>query len=115
MSGVSIETRLALQEQRQNQMMEMLVRIEQGQVAVANRQSGTEQWQAGVEAQLIAVQKQLDGHSPTINEMITIRAKVEGAGVLGKFLWGIGIALLSAAATAVALVLNMNKLVSGGQ
>lgn len=37
-----------------------------------------------------SVEKSLAGHAPTIEEFITIKHKVQGAGMLGNWLWAIG-------------------------
>lgn len=53
------------------------------------------------------VADKLAGQAPTIQEFITIKHKVDGAGKLGKFFWAFGSMLLGALASGVAVIKYM--------
>lgn len=40
------------------------------------------------------VESKLAGQAPTIQEFITFKTKIQGAGIAGKWLWGVGGALI---------------------
>lgn len=87
----SIETQLALLGQSIGQIALTVSRMEEAQererVRSTTDNSEMDKRMTALEATLVSVKGQLDGHQPTINDMITIRTKVEGAGHLGKILW----------------------------
>lgn len=54
-----------------------------------------------VNLRLTAAELAITENEPTIREFITIKHKVQGAGTLGKWLWGIGGVILGFAAFVV--------------
>ena len=58
----------------------------------------TRQWQSDMSTRMAAVEKQLASNEPTIQEFITIKHRVQGAGLAGKWLWAAGGAILAVAA-----------------
>lgn len=56
---------------------------------------------ASIDARLSVVEDGMTKNAPTIEEFITIKHKVVGAGMAGRWLWAIGAFLLGIAATAV--------------
>lgn len=109
----SMETQMALLVQEVGQVKEMLQRIETRQSTQDAKLSDLDKKQTLLSAGVTNVQNQLNEHTPTINEMITIRTKVQGAGALGRVLWTIGGVLLGGAVTLVAFLVNLGKITGG--
>ena len=55
-------------------------------------------------ASIKSVEEKLAGQTPTIEEFITIKHKVVGAGKVGQVLWSIGSALIGAISGIIAFV-----------
>jgi len=86
----SVEVRVA----RLEENMKFLVKeTEQASVSRKGQYEAIETIQRAIEgmaASVASVKAKLDGQTPTIEEFITIRHKVVGAGKFGKYIWAIG-------------------------
>lgn len=96
----SVEVRVA----RLEENMKFLVKdAEQASLARKSQYTAIEAIQSTVSnmaTTMTSLKDKLDGQAPTIEEFITIKHKVVGAGRLGKWLWAIGAFLLGTASGA---------------
>lgn len=90
MSGDSPEVQMARLDERLKSILSELVQA---------REDGRHQYAkledlgravVSVENRVVSVENSLAKASPTIDEFITIKHKVQGAGVIGKWVWAIG-------------------------
>lgn len=101
MSGESVEVRVARLEEN------LRFLVEEAREAKASRKSQYEtnelvsRFMTNLSNDVQLVRDKLAGQTPTIEEFITIKHKVEGAGKAGTLFWSIGSALLGALASAV--------------
>lgn len=90
----SLEVRVA----RLEENMKFLVKdAEQASLARKSQYTAIEAIQSTVSnmaSTMTSMKDKLDGQAPTIEEFITIKHKVVGAGRLGKWLWAFGAFLL---------------------
>lgn len=97
MSGESTDARLARIDERVNAVLEELKRAGDGR-----KQQYTKIEELGrsilkVENRVESVEKTLSVATPAIDEFMIIKHKVVGAGIVGRWLWGIGGTLLGIA------------------
>jgi hypothetical protein len=95
MTGESPEVQMARLEER---MKTVLNRLDEAKEDQKNHR----EWMIGMSKTLTDVANRLQGvennfarASPTIEEFITIKHKVVGAGVLGKWAWAAGAAIIT--------------------
>ena len=95
----SVEVRVA----RLEENMKFLVKdAEAASISRKNQYTAIEGIQQAVTSMastVAAVKDKLDGQAPTIEEFITIKHKVVGAGRLGKWLWVVGAFMLGTIST----------------
>jgi len=99
MSGESVEVQLA----RQDERWKLIEReLSEAKVARKGQYEQMEALQTTVQllsAKVSAVETSLAKANPTIEEFITIKHKVSGAGAAGRYIWAAGAALLTFMAT----------------
>lgn len=87
----SVETQLALLSHKVTQAVDGMTRVERSQEELTKSQSElglqTGQQLFAFNARLEAMDARLSAASPTIDEFIRFRQRIQGAGILGKWLW----------------------------
>lgn len=71
--------------------------------------NGIERNLVSVDHRLTLLEKQFSDVTPTINEFVVIKNRVQGAGSLGKYLWLFGGVLLSVSAWAVGIFQSIHS------
>lgn len=97
--GDSVEVQLARQDERWKMVAD---EMREAKLARKGQYEQIEALQTTVQllsAKVSSVEAQLARANPTIDEFITIKHKVAGAGLAGKYLWAGGAALLTLLAT----------------
>lgn len=95
MSGESVEAQLARQDERWRLIQE---EMREAKLARKGQYEQIDALQTTVQllsAKVSAVETSLAKANPTIEEFITIKHKVTGAGAAGKYIWAIGAATLT--------------------
>lgn len=99
MSGESVEVQLARQDERWKLVVE---EMREAKLARKGQYEQIEALQTTVQLlsmKVSSVETSLAKANPTIEEFITIKHKVTGAGAAGKYVWAIGAAILTVLAT----------------
>lgn len=101
----SLGAQVARLDERFNAIERILTSMAEDQKAASDSrrrsyeaQERTEREMIGITHRLAAVEKSVEAIRPTTTELERVRDRVVFAGALGRALWGIGKALLSAAA-----------------
>lgn len=100
------ERQVRLEEQLKAVVASLATLTQQGHEAAESRKRGYEAAEAtrieilGIKHRLDGLEKSVEGIRPTTAELERVRDRVIFAGSLGKAMWGIGKALLAAAAGA---------------
>ncbi|MBN9074275.1 MAG: hypothetical protein J0H34_22285 [Rhizobiales bacterium] len=100
------ERQVRLEEQIKAMVASLAVLTQQGHEAAESRRRGYEAAEAmrleilGIKHRLDGLEKSVDGIRPTTAELERVRDRVMFAGRLGQMMWGVGKALLAAAAGA---------------
>lgn len=108
MTQQSVETQLAVLSLKMTQAIEGMLRIEKSQEELTKSQSELS-FQTGQQlfqfnAKLEVMDTRLSAASPTIDEFMRLRQRIQGAGILGKWLWisvGAVIGILASARQAI--------------
>lgn len=87
MSGESPETKIARMDERLNVILLELQQARDGRKHQYEKLESMGRSIQATENRLESVEKSLAKASPTIDEFITIKHKVQGAGVMGKWVW----------------------------
>lgn len=91
MSGESPEVQMARIDERMKHIVQQLERAEQGRKLQYEFNESMNAGMQRIDTRLEGVEKSLAVQAPTIQEFITIKQKVVGAGLLGRWLWvGLG-------------------------
>lgn len=97
MSNESMEAKIARIDERINTVLDEVRRASEGRKHQYEKLEDLSKAVLKVENRVENVEKTLSVATPAIDEFMIIKHKVVGAGVMGKWLWGVGGALLSAA------------------
>jgi hypothetical protein len=102
MRNETVETRVARLEE---QMQYLFKQAEETHEAQAVQLKATEGLQLSINKvstsilqmtnSIATMNGQLAAHAPTIEEFLVMKQKVQGAGILGKWLWGAGAVLIT--------------------
>lgn len=84
----SAETQIARLEERLKTIFELLERSNRDQNAIKEWMNQTNLALNKIDSRVKGVEDSLAKASPTIEEFITIKHKVVGAGIMGKWIWG---------------------------
>lgn len=87
MSGESPEVQMARLDERLKYIAQQLERAEQGRKLQYEFNESMNAGMQKIDSRLEGVEKSLAVQAPTIQEFITIKQKVVGAGMLGRWLW----------------------------
>lgn len=90
----SEEAHLAVLAFQVTALVAAMERVEVGQQVTAKSQEETRMEFLRFDHRLAQVEQQLAAAGPTIKEFIEVKQRVTGAGVLGKWLWSAGGAIL---------------------
>jgi hypothetical protein len=102
------ERQVRVEEQLKNVVASLLTLTQQGHDAAESRKRGYEAQEAtrleivGIKHRLDGLEKSMDAIKPTTAELERVRDRVLFAGTLGKLVWGVGKAVISAAVGAAA-------------
>lgn len=99
MTVESVEARLARIDERWNIVVEELRDAKTSRKSQYDSTEALSALIAKIDSRVANVETALASAKPTIEEFITIKHKVVGAGIAGKWLWAAGGALLGLAAT----------------
>jgi cyanate lyase len=94
----STEVQMARMDERLQQILREMELSRDGSKQQYEKLENINQSVALLETRVKGVEDGLNKASPTIDEFITIKHKVVGAGLLGKWVWAFGGGLLSALA-----------------
>lgn len=97
MSGESTDVRLARIDERVNAVLTQLERADSGRKQQYDKMEELNRSIHKVESRVESVEKTLSVATPAIDEFMIIKHKVVGAGIVGRWLWGIGGTLLGIA------------------
>ena len=87
----SVDVQLARVDERLKSILEKLSDAHEESISIREWQSRVNDFLSSIEARIQNVEKSLATTEPTIQEFITIKHKVAGAGLLGRYLWiGLG-------------------------
>ena len=103
MSVESVEVRVARLEENMKFLVQEAGEAKQGRKVQYETNDLLSKLISNLTNDMKMVTDKLAGQAPTIEEFITIKHKVEGAGKLGKFFWVIGTAIISVIGTLVAV------------
>ena len=95
MSGESPETKIARMDERLNVILLELQQARDGRKHQYDKLESMGRSIQATESRLESVEKSLAKATPTIDEFITIKHKVQGAGMFGKWIWGAAGALIT--------------------
>lgn len=95
MGGESLEVQIARFDERLRRLLEETELARDGRKQQYEKLELISQNVALLETRVKGVEDGLNRASPTIDEFITIKHKVTGAGILGKWVWAFGGGLLS--------------------
>lgn len=95
----SQEVQLALLGQQMEQMSKAMERMENHQATVAERMTEYASGQDKMNQKMTVIEAQLASNQPTIQEFVTIKHKVQGAGAAGKWIWAAAAGILTFIAT----------------
>ncbi|MNQ59266.1 hypothetical protein D3C85_734980 [compost metagenome] len=95
MGGESLEVQIARFDERLRRLLEETELARDGRKQQYEKLELISQNVALLETRVKGVEDGLNRASPTIDEFITIKHKVTGAGLLGKWVWAFGGGLLS--------------------
>lgn len=91
MTEESIPVQLARVDERLKIIVEKLVDAHDDGLSIKEWQGKVNGFLSSIESRIQNVEKTLANTEPTIQEFITIKHKVAGAGILGRYLWvGLG-------------------------
>ncbi|RWH17211.1 hypothetical protein EN827_31105 [Mesorhizobium sp. M1D.F.Ca.ET.184.01.1.1] len=114
MAEESMDVQIVRLEERLKSIEGMLTAIADEQKAASEgrrrgyeAQERAEREMIGINFRLSAVEKSVEAIRPTTAELEKVRDRVVFAGSLGRVLWGVGKALISAAAGAAAVYYSM--------
>jgi len=114
MADENMEVEIARFDERLKSIERMLVDIVSSQKEAINArrrgyeaQERTEREMIGINHRLTSVEKSVEAIRPTTAELERVRDRVVFAGSLGRVLWRMGTALISAAAGAAAVYYSM--------
>lgn len=96
MSFESVEVRVARLEENMKFLVNEAIEAKTARKTQYETNEKAASAMQSMETSLVAVKQKLDGQTPTIEEFITIKHKVVGAGKLGRWLWTAGAFLLGA-------------------
>lgn len=99
MSGETPEVRLARFEERLITALEALELAREGRKQQYEKLEELNRSVLELSSRVHQVERSLAAASPTIDEFVSIKYKVQGAGIAGKWIWAIGSAILTAAVT----------------
>lgn len=77
------------------QMSKAMERMENHQATVAERMTEYATGQQTMNQKMTMIEAQLASNQPTIQEFVTIKHKVQGAGAAGKWIWAAAAAALT--------------------
>jgi len=92
----SVEVRVARIEENMRFMIDETKEARSARKSQYEAIEAVRQMMSSMDVTLNAVQNKLDGQAPTIEEFITIKHKVVGAGKLGAWLWAAGAFIIGA-------------------
>lgn len=95
MSGDSTEVKIARIEERLIVLVNAEEQAREGRKQQYQTLENINRALLALENRVKDVENQLNKASPTIDEFITIKHKVVGAGVMGKYLWAFGAVVLT--------------------
>lgn len=95
MPGDSPEVKIARMEERLTTVLRELEQARDGRKQQYETSEAINRALLKIENRLEGVENQLIRASPTIDEFITIKHKVVGAGVLGKYVWAGGASIIT--------------------
>lgn len=95
MPNESVEVQLARLEERLKTIFEMLERERDNKTAIYDELKSLGKGMTSIEGRVENVEGKLTQQAPTIEEFITIKHKVVGAGIAGKWTWAIAGGLIS--------------------
>lgn len=98
MSGESSEVQMARLDERLQQILREMELSRDSRKQQYEKLETISQNVSLLETRVKGVEDGLNKASPTIDEFVNIKMKVQGAGALGKYVWMIGGGLLSALA-----------------
>lgn len=87
MSGESQEVQMARIDERMKYIVQQLERAEAGRKQQYEVNESIQSSMSKIYNRLEGVEKSLAVQAPTIQEFITVKQKVVGAGLLGRWLW----------------------------
>lgn len=93
-----VEAQIARLAERMNTILEEMAQARDGRKHQYEKLEDLGRSILKLDNRVESVENSLARASPTIDEFITIKHKVAGAGMLGKYVWAIGGGLLSALA-----------------
>lgn len=95
MSGESVEVQLARVDERLKQIFQMMEEINEDQKAHRVNTTKMDQFLTVLDNRMKSMETSFSKASPTIDEFITIKHKVQGAGVAGKWIWAAGASIIT--------------------
>lgn len=95
MSGEPNEVKIARMEERLNTVLVELQQARDGRKQQYDTLESIGRSLLLIDNRVQSVEKRLSEAGPTIDEFITIKHKVVGAGVLGKWIWALGASLIT--------------------
>lgn len=95
MGGESLEVQIARFDERLQRLLQETELARDGRKQQYEKLESISQNVALLETRVKGVEEGLNKASPTIDEFITIKHKVTGAGLLGRWLWFFGGGLIS--------------------
>lgn len=91
----SVETQLALLAHQMMNLTKVVEDVAHDQKDINLKFTDWQFKQQSSDGDIRLIKEQLASNAPTIQEFVTIKHKVQGAGALGKFIWASGGALLA--------------------
>ena len=95
----SVEVRMARLEERISAILVGQEKSQAGQDRMSTKLDRMDDSMDDMARRLQKVEEQLASNAPTIEEFITIKTQIKGAGIAGKWLWAAGGFLISIAFT----------------
>lgn len=95
LTGLSHEAQLAMLYNTQQHIIETLKRIEESVRGLDKSNHDAALSSVEMSGRVKRLEDSMNANAPTIQEFVTIKHKVQGAGKLGTFLWAAGAVLLT--------------------
>lgn len=96
MAGESLEVKIARLDERLQRLLDESELAREGRKQQYEKLEQVNQTVTQLESRVKGVEDGLTKASPTIDEFVNIKMKVQGAGIVGKWVWALGGTLLGA-------------------